>query len=490
MEIPSIAMKVLFILLCIPLFTIFPTIQASSGNLSTYQAIDNYVKSFLAEHQIPGASIAILHHNKVFYLKEWGVTGSQKKVTAKTPFLIGSISKSFTGLAIMKLVEEKKVRIEDPVQKYIPWFTLKNQQAASQITIKHLLSHTSGISGYSGFALADLGSKDIYAIKNTTKSLSSVEPTAAPGGKYQYSDANYLILGALIEQVTKQTFAGYMKQHVFLPLGMNDAIVDSETANKKGYSSGYQSWFGIPKKSTVLYDNGGTPYGYIAASANDMVQYLMFVTKQHSGKILKNENIDLLFSPLVKRNNDEYYSFGWRITKLNSKEKMIWHAGSTPDSRSEIFFLPESGWSAIILTNKNNELESKEVTNLKDGIIDILNGEKPNAISDSIPLALLISIGVLCICLGILIYFIVQMKKGEKIHNKKVGLIFSLIFLIFAIALIPLVISYTGLPWRSISLFAPDLALLVTLVAVLFGLNGLLSFYLSFKPCNKNTIVR
>lgn len=479
----EMTVKTIRILLCTSLFIIFSISQVSAKQ-NTYQAIDNYVETFLAEHRIPGASIAILHNNKVFYSKEWGVTGSEKKVTAKTPFLIGSISKSLTGLAIMQLVEEKKVRIEDPVQKYIPWFTSKNQRAASQITIKHLLSHTSGISGYSGFAVADQGSKDIHAIKNTTKSLSNIELTSSPGEKYQYSDANYLILGALIEQVTKRTFAAYMEQNIFLPLGMNDAIADNNTANKKGYSSGYQSWFGIPKKSKVLYDNGGTPYGYIAASANDMVQYLKFVTKQHSGKILRDENIDLLFSPLVQRNSDEYYSFGWRITKPNSKEKMIWHAGSTPDSRSEIFFLPESGWSAVILTNKNNELEAMELTNLKNSIINILNGEKPDDTPDEIPFALLISIGILCVLLGILVYLIVKIKSGKKIHKRRIWWISSFIFSVFAIALIPSMISYIGLPWRSIKLFASDLALLVTWVVILSGLNGLLSLYISFKQSN------
>ncbi|MXQ54396.1 serine hydrolase domain-containing protein [Shimazuella alba] len=472
--------KIIIILLCTSLLANLPITQAFAKQ-NNYQTIDNYVKAFLAEHRIPGASIAILHNNKVFYSKEWGVTGSKKRVTSRTPFLIGSISKSLTGLAIMKLVEEKKIHLKDPVQKYIPWFTLKNQQTASQITIKNLLSHTSGISGYSGFAVADQGSKDIHAIKNTTKSLSNIELTASPGAKYQYSDANYLILGALIEQVTKQTFADYMEQNVFLPLGMNDAIADNDTANKKGYSSGYQSLFGIPKKSTVLYDNGGAPYGYIAASANDMVQYLKFVTKQHSGKILKSENIDLLFSPLVQKDKDEYYSFGWRITKPNSYEKMIWHAGSTPDSRSEIFFLPKSGWSAVILTNKNNELEAMELTHLKNSIINILNEEKPVDTSDDISFVLLISIGISGVFLGIFIYLIVKIKKGKRIHIRRIWWISSFIFSVFSIALIPLLIFYLELPWRSIKLFASDLALLVTWVVILSGSNSLLSLYISFK---------
>ena len=179
----------------------------------------------------------------------------------------------------MRLVDAGIIQLDDPVQKYMPWFILKDKQAASQITIKHLLTQTSGISTYSGLAISDKESKDLSAIKDNVESLSNVKLTAAPGEKHQYSNANFSILGALIEEVTKQPFSKYMEEQVFSPLGMKNAAANSSIAHEKGYLSGYQSWLGHPVKSAVTFDNGGTPYGYITASATDMVQYIKLLSR-------------------------------------------------------------------------------------------------------------------------------------------------------------------------------------------------------------------
>lgn len=225
---------VIFICLLWNVVILFLPASKVSAEKDIKNTIDNYVETFLKEHRIPGASIAIVHENDLFYSKAWGVTEeTEEKVTTETPFTIGSISKSLTGLAIMKLMEEGKVDLEDPVQKYIPWFTLKDKEAASNITIKHLLTHSSGISTYSGLSISDKESKDFHAIKNNVENLSNVTLTVSPGEKHQYSNANFLILGALIEEVTNQTYSDYMKQEVFLPLGMKSAAADNDTAYKK-----------------------------------------------------------------------------------------------------------------------------------------------------------------------------------------------------------------------------------------------------------------
>ena len=211
----------------------------------------------------------------------------------ETPFTIESISKSLTGLAIMKLINENIIELDDPVQKHLPWFTLEDKQAAAQMTIKQLLTQTSGISTYTGLLLSDKEAEDFGVIKNNVKSLSNVKLASPLGEKHQYSNANFLILGALIEEVTKQTYAEYMEKNVFLPLGMRNAAANHDLAYQKGYLKGYQSWFGIPRKSAVSYDNGGAPYGYITASAKDMIQYLQFLSQHSFNNFLNEENRNL-----------------------------------------------------------------------------------------------------------------------------------------------------------------------------------------------------
>ncbi|GIN88886.1 penicillin-binding protein [Heyndrickxia sporothermodurans] len=379
----------------------------------------------------------------------------------------------------MRLIEEGTIHLDDPVQKYIPWFTLKDKQAASQITIKHLLTQTSGISTYSGLSISDKESKE-DAIKKNVEGLSNVRLTATLGEKHQYSNANFLILGALIEEVTNQTYSEYMEKQVFLPLGMKHAAADHSSAYKKGYLSGYQSWFGFPRKSTVTYDNGGAPYGYITASATDMVQFIRLFSQQNSNDFLSKQTMNLYTAPHVQTRENRYYGLGVRISNPNSKEEMIWHSGSTPDSHAEVFFIPESGFGGVILTNKNHILEEEELIYLKQGIINILNGEEPVDVPKYIPTVQLIMTGILCLFFLMSIYLLIKVKKG-KVRKRSVWRFFGIILLVLSIAIIPLLIYSTGSPWHSIKVFAADIALLTTIMAILLALNGLVSIYISLK---------
>lgn len=467
------------------LLSVFIIFFATTSHVLAKQDIkstlDSYVEKFLEEQQIPGASIAIVQKNNVFYSKSWGVTGeSEEKVTSETPFAIGSISKSLTGLAIMSLIEEGTVHLDEPVQKYIPWFTLKDKKASSQITIKHLLTQTSGISTYSGLSISDKESKDLDAIKKNVESLSKVKLTSAPGEKHQYSNANFLILGALIEEVSNQPFSEYMEQKVFLPLGMRNAAAENNRAYEKGYLAGYQSWLGIPRKSSVTYDNGGAPYGYMTASASDMVQYIKLLSQHKSNSFLSKSTMKRYLSPYVQTGENRYYGLGIRISNPNSKEEIIWHSGSTSDSHAEVFFIPETDWGGVILTNKNHILEEEALIHLKQGIINILTGKEPINVPKSPPTIQLIMIGILSLLFIMFIYQIEKALSG-KVYKKSLWLISGIIFLTISITIIPLLIYSTGSPWNSIKIFAADIALLTRIMVIFLALDGLLLIYISFK---------
>ncbi|PEF45491.1 penicillin-binding protein [Bacillus cereus] len=443
--------------------------------------LDKYVEKFIKEQNIPGAAVAIVHNKDVFFTKTWGITGeSEKKVTSKTPFAIGSISKSLTALAIVKLIEDKKIKLEDPVQRYLPWFKLKDSQISSTITIQHLLTHTSGISTYEGLLLSDKQSKSSTALKENVMKLSNVKVTAPPSEKYQYSNANYMVLGALIEEVTNDTYSSYMEKHVFRLLNMNGAAASKETAYEKGYLTGYQSWFGIPRKSVVSYDNAGAPYGYITANLEDMIQFIMFLNRQENPQFLKQENMDLYLSPLYKINSEKSYGFGLRTTNINESETMIWHSGSTPDARAEIFTLNKSGWSVVILTNKNHVLEETALSELKKGIISILNGEEPIDIPKNIPL---IQIVLLLVTLILFIISIMLIKKYKHMKSVKklIWLFIGSLSLLLSIIFIPLLTYSTSSPWRTIKIFAPDVALVTSIIITLLAANGLISIFIALR---------
>lgn len=484
----SLYKTILICLILIPLYLFQPVsqISAKEAEQDIKSTIDKYVEKFLEEQRIPGASIAIVHKNDIYYSKSWGVTGeSEEKVTAETPFVVGSISKSLTGLGIMRLVDAGIIQLDDPVQKYMPWFTLQNQQAASQITIKQLLTQTSGISTYSGLAISDKESKDLSAIKDNVESLSNVKLTAAPGEKHQYSNANFSILGALIEEVTHQTFSEFMEEQVFSPLGMKNAAANRSMAYEKGYLSGYQSWLGHPVKSAVTYDNGGAPYGYITASATDMVQYIKLLSQHEHNNFLSKNAINLYISPFVQTSKYRYYGLGVRISYPESKEEMIWHSGSNPDARSEVFYLPETDWGGVILTNKSHILEEESLLYLKQGIIDILKGKEPVDAPPYKPTFQVITIAIICLLFVMFIYLLLKVKTNKG----RVSGIFGFLLLVLAIITIPLLSYNTGTPWHTIRYFATDIAFLAIALVTLLSLNGLLSIYISFKRRQKRQLL-
>ncbi|HDR3490562.1 serine hydrolase domain-containing protein [Bacillus wiedmannii] len=444
-------------------------------------ALDKYIEKFIKEQNIPGASVAIVHNKDVFFTKTMGITGeSEKKVTSKTPFAIGSISKSLSALAIVKLIEDKKLKLEDPVQRYLPWFKLKDPQTSSTITIQHLLTHTSGISTYEGLALSDKQSKNSTALQENVMKLSNVKLTTPPGEKYQYSNANYIILGALIEAVTNETYSSYMEKHIFQPLNMNGAAASKETAYEKGYLTGYQSWFGIPRKSVVSYDNAGAPYGYITANLEDMIQYIMFLNRQEHTQFLKKENIDLYLSSLYKINSEKSYGFGLRTTNINKGDKMIWHSGSTPDARAEIFILNKSGWSGVILTNKNHVLEEPALSVLKNGIISILNGKEPIDPPKNIPFTQSV-MSIVIFVLFITSIMLIKKYKHKKTVKKLNWLFVGNLFLLVSIIFIPILTYSTSSPWRTIKIFAADVAFITSIIVILLAMNGLISIFIALR---------
>ncbi|TKH09873.1 beta-lactamase family protein [Bacillus wiedmannii] len=443
--------------------------------------LDKYIEKFIKEQNIPGASVAIVQNKDVFFTKTMGTTGeSEKKVTSKTPFAIGSISKSLSALAIVKLIEDKKLKLEDPVQRYLPWFKLKDRQTSSTITIQHLLTHTSGISTYEGLSLSDMQSKNSTALKANVMKLSNIKLTAPPGEKYQYSNANYIVLGALIEGVTNESYSSYMEKHIFQPLNMNGAAASKETAYEKGYLTGYQSWFGIPRKSVVSYDNAGAPYGYITANLEDMIQYIMFLNRPDDVQFLKQENMDLYLSPLYKINSEKSYGFGLRTTNINESETMIWHSGSTPDARAEIFILNKSGWGGVILTNKNHVLEETALSVLKKGIISILNGEEPVDIPKNIPLTQIILL-IVTLILFIISIILIKKYKYMKTVKKLIWLFTGSLSLLLSIIFIPLLTYSTSSPWRTIKIFAPDVALFTSIIVTLLAVTGLISILIALR---------
>src|SRR5216684_1056487 len=202
-----------------------------------------------------------------------GKAAPSRPVTPQTPFILGSLSKSFTAMAIMQLVETGKVELDAPVQHYISWFRVANPAACSQITIRHLLTHTSGISKYVGREL--LAGKGNQTMEQQVRHLATVALTKPVGTTFKYSNTNYLILGLVIQMVSGQPYEFYIQQHIFAPLQMQHSFTSEKEAQQDGMATGYRWWFGFPIPAHVSYLADALPAAFLISSAEDMAGYLI-----------------------------------------------------------------------------------------------------------------------------------------------------------------------------------------------------------------------
>lgn len=144
------------------------------------------------------------------------------------------------------------------------------------------------------------------------------------------------------------------------------------------------------------------------------------------------------------------------------------------------FFIPKTGWGGVILTNKNHILEEEALFYLKQGIINIINGDEPVDIPSNTPIVQLITIGVICLLFLMLVYLLVKMRS-KKVRKRSIWYIYGIIFLVLSIAIIPGLTYITDSPWHAIYVFSPDLAYLSIGVVILFALNGLFSIMIAYK---------
>lgn len=176
-----------------------------------------FIRAQMAAQRIPGLALAINQGDQVLYVKGYGLARDGQVVTSQTQFLIASLSKSFTALAVMQLVEAGQVELDASVQRYLPDFTLADPTVAAQITVRHLLNQVSG--------LADAGFPEMRlpmpaTLAERIRTLHTAQPVAQPGVTDQYFNVNYRILARPIEVVSGQPFSTYLQTHIFASLQM------------------------------------------------------------------------------------------------------------------------------------------------------------------------------------------------------------------------------------------------------------------------------
>jgi len=495
------------VLICALAMAPVSALQNTDVDLSVFPKIDNYISSQMADLHIPGISIAIVQGNQIVHMKSFGTADpSGRLLTPQTPMLIGSLTKSFTALAIMQLVEAGKINLEMPVQQYLPWFFIlpppetdhldidqnPDSNASSQITIRHLLNQTSGISRSTGEKMIMDWDASDSAIEHYVRALRTERMHHAAGAGFEYSNSNYVTLGMIIQAVSGMSYEAYVQEHIFNPLEMNNSFTSQVEAQQHDMSAGYRQWFGFPVNASNLpYPRGLVSAGYLISSAEDLGHYM--IAQMNAGQykdvsIVSPQAIEMLHAPAVPvapegyhRQPFGYYGMGWYVMEMNNIPVLV-HDGDTPSFHADMIFIPARKWGIVLLVNTNTVLLGDGLRNLAAGIANILMGQKPSLVEPDMKIYSLyiFFIGFLSFEFFKLGHFVFTMRRqnqrskfasASRFKQIVLPLLIGLTVALWMFMCMPLMFK---VPWQVMLRNQPDLAWAVLLGGLLALLNGIL----------------
>jgi CubicO group peptidase (beta-lactamase class C family) len=323
------------------------------------------------EKNAPGMAATLVRNGRIEYRRVFGFADldARTPITPDTQFLLASLTKQFTAMAIMILAERHKLQFDDTLAKFCPEFPAY----ARTIAIRNLLNHTAGLTQYDDILGVKLDENYFRSSKSppAAHELTSAEVLQllsrqeklrfTPGDKFEYSDSAYVVLGQIVERLTGERYAEFLKETIFDPLGMHDTLVVDERKQKVprlalGYAKRDGKW------RDVTYSPENTVYGEdgIYSTINDLYKWDQALSTE---RLVSPATLEMAFAPGHTNDGKEIrtdvlthpssYGFGWFISELHG-EKVVEHSGGWSGYATHILRVPSRQITAIVLTNSSN----------------------------------------------------------------------------------------------------------------------------------------
>ncbi|UCE07743.1 MAG: serine hydrolase [bacterium] len=328
------------------------------------QKIDELMSLYHQYRQLNG-SVLVAENGEIIFKKGYGFANMEWEIPndTETRFRLGSITKQFTSMLIMQLVEKEKIKLDDKLSDYLPYY---RKDIGEKVTIHHLLTHTSGIPSYTGLPgfFQDV-SRDPYGIEEFIKKYCSGDLEFEPGSKYKYNNSGYFLLGAIIEKVTEKTYEQALKQNILDPLNMkntgydrHDPILPKRAA---GYEKGFDGFINAPYLDMSLPYSAGAMY----STVEDLY---LWDQALYTERLLSQKYKEIMFTPFL--NN---YAYGWGVRKIaleGSKDSLttIAHGGGINGFNTLITRLIDDRHLIVLLNNTGGT----NLGEMSQGITNIL----------------------------------------------------------------------------------------------------------------------
>jgi CubicO group peptidase (beta-lactamase class C family) len=329
------------------------TTATVTDHTSALATIEKSLEEKRKEFGIPGMSLAIVKDDKVIYLKGLGVKDFEKNipVTPDTRFAIGSSTKAFTAMLAVMSADEGKLSLDDSPKKFLPYFTLRDEEAAAKVTMRDLLSHRSGLNRTDlAMVTGVLNREELIRVAGMAK------PTAKLGEKWQYQNIMYAAAGEAVAKAQNSTWDALIAKRIFKPLGMtNSDTSPADMQKSRDYSFGYDynSTTKVTRRLPQRPIPAAAPAGAINSSARDMAQWvrLMLGNGVFNGKRLVSEKgFEELTRKQINIAGTVDYGLGWFLRQWNG-HKIVEHGGNIDGFNAQVAFMPDQKLGFVLLTN-------------------------------------------------------------------------------------------------------------------------------------------
>jgi len=351
---------------------------ATSSELSAKEAWENelteYLGQIVAANELTGLTVAVTDNKNTLYHFESGFLNKAqgKRITSESPVYTASISKLFTGTAIMQLVENQQLDLDVPINDYLQNKNI-GSAAFEKLTARHLLTHTSGLNE-SSLPGHDGGDNGPHASFSYVQRFSKVEFDHEPGTYWHYSDANFDILAAIVEVVSKRSFENYIQENIFQPLDMQNSCYGSGRKDKKSMAISYKKhwyWpFKLSSEFTPLRSWSGS--AGLFSSANDLTKFMRAYLnhgKLSEARVLQSDSVLQMWHPEGKTRWGTEMGLAWHIGNQQGK-KLVMHYGGYKGFRHLLALVPEQNIGIVVLSNDAGADDAR--TQIKNKVMDML----------------------------------------------------------------------------------------------------------------------
>ncbi|WOF74630.1 serine hydrolase [Parvibaculaceae bacterium PLY_AMNH_Bact1] len=337
-------------LICLTTFLLTMAIESSQATSTPHVAFDEFVEQQVEVHKVAGGAIAIIEQGTITHESAFGLrsTETSAPVSPDTVFQAASISKAVTAWGVMRLVQEGHVELDAPVSKYLTrWHLPPSPFDEDEVTIRRVLSHTAGLSlpSYVGFDPAASLPTFEASLSGDTAGSGSLELVAIPGDGWAYSGGGYTLLGLIIEEVTGQTFAAYMEEHILRPLGM----ANSSYLPDEGLLSRTAQAHDFYLNTIPNYRLAAQSAGSLHTTARDLARFA--IANMNDNPVLTRETLNEMHTPIIDTGFGSEMSLGFFV---EGEGQLIGHSGSNRGWKARVQFSPASNVGLVVLTNSES----------------------------------------------------------------------------------------------------------------------------------------